>query len=117
MHSRFSRINTLFYFAPRFRRHLNGHYVLRFPKHFFSLAGFFLVVALTGQSAQLTVSWDDNSRTELGFRVERSTNGSTFTTIGAVGANITSYSDTAVMSGTKYWYRVRAYDLLTASEY
>jgi hypothetical protein len=67
--------------------------------------------------AQLTVAWDDNSSSEIGFKVERSTNGSTFTTVAIVGANKTNYTDSSVVSATKYWYRVKAYDLLRSSAY
>lgn len=68
-------------------------------------------------AGQLTVNWDDNSANEVGFHVERSTNGSTFTTIATVSANTKSFTDTTVAAATTYWYRVRAYNLTTSSAY
>jgi hypothetical protein len=68
-------------------------------------------------AAQLTIQWDDNSRTELGFKIERSTNGKTFSTVATVRANQTSYTDKGVSPATTYWYRVKAYDLLRSSGY
>ncbi len=78
------------------------------------------MILLQGSSlvaGQLTVSWDDNSSNELGFHIERSTNGSTFTTIASVSANTKSYTDTTVAAATTYWYRVRAYNLTASSAY
>jgi len=102
-----------FTFAPRLR---NG-----FSKTFrcSALTGLLLLVFSYGglAAAQLTVRWDDNSSRELGFKIERSTNGSTFTAIAILGANTTSYVDSSVASSTTYWYRVRAYDLFRFSSY
>jgi hypothetical protein len=54
------------------------------------------------------VSWRDVSDNESSFTVERSINGSTFTSIGLLGANQTTYADTSVQRKTHYYYRVRA---------
>jgi alpha-tubulin suppressor-like RCC1 family protein len=69
-------------------------------------------------SAQINVFWADNSPDESGFQIERKiditgTWGTTFT----VGANVTSFSDTTVSTGNTYYYRVRAFNALTTSEY
>src|SRR5690606_27824327 len=61
-------------------------------------------------AAQISLSWQDNSSNEAGFKVERSTGGSTFSQIATVGANISTYTDNSVMPGGKYTYRVRAYN-------
>lgn len=68
-------------------------------------------------AGQLTVQWNDNSTTESGFKIERSTNGGSFSQIATVGANITQYIDSAVASSTTYSYRIRAYNLTTTSAY
>ena len=72
------------------------------------------LVATASASSPPTVglTWVDNSSNELGFRIQRATNSgfskglTTFT----VGANVTAYTDSAVQSKTKYYYRVLAYN-------
>lgn len=65
--------------------------------------------AANGSSA-ISLSWTDNSSDETGFKVERSTDGSTWSQIATVGAGVTSYTDTGLAGGTLYYYRVRAYN-------
>ena len=57
----------------------------------------------------ITVTWHDNSNNELGFDVERSTDNVSWSQIGSVGQNVTIYSDSTVVAGTLYYYRVRAF--------
>jgi regulation of enolase protein 1 (concanavalin A-like superfamily) len=52
--------------------------------------------------------WVDNSDTETGFQIERSTDNVSFALIGSVAANTVSYSDTTVARSTVYYYRVRS---------
>ena len=61
-------------------------------------------------AAQFTLTWTDNSTNESGFRIERSTNGTTFTEIATVGTNVVSYVDAGLPNSTTYWYRIRAYN-------
>lgn len=68
-------------------------------------------------AAQLIVSWDDNSTSETGFKIERSTDGVTFVKVGTVGANVTTFTDSGVANSTTYSYRVAAYDANTTSAY
>ena len=68
-------------------------------------------------AAQLTVRWDDNSASELGFKIERSSDGLIFSSLASVGPNVTSYIDSSVKDGTAYWYRVRAYSSTATSPY
>jgi endonuclease/exonuclease/phosphatase family metal-dependent hydrolase len=74
---------------------------------------------LTGVSAtQVDLSWTDTSATETGFKVERKTGaGGTYAEIVDLGANVTSYSDTAVTGGNSYFYRVKAYNVSGSSAY
>src|SRR5688572_13215393 len=59
--------------------------------------------------ASISLSWTDASNDETRFRIERRVSAqSTFQEIGAVNANVSSYSDTAVAPATSYVYRVRA---------
>ncbi|MCP5104079.1 MAG: hypothetical protein GY950_11905 [bacterium] len=79
--------------------------------------------APTGLSAaasacdQIDLGWTDNADNESGFKIERSPNGSSFSQIDTVGANVTSYNDTSVAENTTYWYRVRAYNSAGDSAY
>jgi hypothetical protein len=68
---------------------------------------------------QILVTWTDNTTTEQGFTVERSSDGTTFRTAGLVGSDVTSFVDTNLNPTTKYTYRVKAdtsgYSNLTAA--
>ncbi len=66
------------------------------------------VTATAGGAKSIVVSWADDSTLETAFRVERSTNGSTFSQVAQVGANVTSWTNVNLTPGTTYWYRVRA---------
>jgi fibronectin type 3 domain-containing protein len=57
---------------------------------------------------QIDLAWTDNSDNETSFKIERSPNGSDFSEIDTVGADVTTYSDTTAAELTTYWYRVRA---------
>lgn len=57
---------------------------------------------------QINLAWTDNANNETGFKIERSTNGSTFMEITTVGANTISFNNTGLAGSTTYFYRVRA---------
>jgi Divergent InlB B-repeat domain len=59
--------------------------------------------------ASLTLTWQDNSTNEDGFKIERGVSGS-YAEIASVGPNIQSYTDTSILAGTTYCYRVRAFN-------
>ena len=75
-----------------------------------------LSVGSAGTSS-LGVSWRDNATNETGFRLERSLNGSSFTLVTLIGANVTSYADSGLASGTTYYYRVSAYNASGSSTF
>lgn len=66
----------------------------------------------TGVSpSQINLSWQDNSNTEEGFKIERSPTGtSDWSQIATVGINVTTYQNTSLVCGTRYYYRVRSYN-------
>lgn len=72
-------------------------------------------LGVNGSTVQLT--WADNSGNETGFRIERSTSTSNFTSVATVGPNTTAYANTGLAAGTKYYYRVRAENGVGASRY
>jgi transcriptional regulator CtsR len=77
--------------------------------------------SLTAQalsSSQVLLNWTDRSATESGFKIERSpVTNTNYTEIATVGPNTTSFTDSGLSEATKYWYRVRAYNADTTSDY
>jgi titin len=65
----------------------------------------------------LSLAWDDRSTNELGFYMERSSDGLTFTRIATLAANVTTYLDQKLKKGTTYWYRVQAFNADGVSAY
>ncbi len=67
-----------------------------------------------GEDIRVNLSWEDNSIWELGVNVERklgdSLSANSFTVIGELGANVTTYIDTTVLDSTIYTYRVQAFE-------
>jgi titin len=75
-----------------------------------------LIAAATSRT-QISLVWADNMSNEAGFKIERSTDGKTFTQIATVGANVKTYSNTALNANTIYHYRVCAFDSTTNTTY
>ena len=72
----------------------------------------------TAMSAtRVDLTWRDNSGNETGFKIERSTDGVSFTQIGTTRSNKMLYSDTKALAGITYAYRVRAYNSYGNSAY
>jgi titin len=75
--------------------------------------------AITG--VRIDLAWTDNANDEQGFRVERAPDvggvPGTFALITSPGANVRTYSNTGLANGTRYWYRVRAYNTVGNSAY
>ncbi len=66
------------------------------------------LAATAVSSSQIDLTWTDNATNEDGFKIERSTDGTTFSQIATTGSNTTSYSSTGLTASTTYHYRVRA---------
>jgi hypothetical protein len=56
----------------------------------------------------ITLTWQDNSRVEDLYDVQRAADAVTFSTLASLPANSTSYRDVAVVVAKTYWYRVQA---------
>lgn len=67
------------------------------------------LTATPQSSSQIALTWTDNSADETSFSIERKTgvNG-TWSTVGSVGANVTTYTDSGLAASTQYFYRVRS---------
>jgi len=75
------------------------------------------LVATATSSSQISLSWQDNSSDETGFKIERKTGSGSYYQIATVGVGITSYGNTFLRAGTAYYYRVRAYNGTINSDY
>ncbi len=70
------------------------------------------LVATVVSSSRIDLSWTDNSNNEDGFTVERCVGAgcTAFITQATTGANVRTYSNTALTASTSYTYRVRAFN-------
>jgi hypothetical protein len=70
---------------------------------------------------EIDLSWSENSSGVEGFEIGRAADaGGTpglWTNIATVGADVTTYQDTGVVTTTRYWYRMRAYAACNQSAY
>ncbi len=66
--------------------------------------------ATSMSSTAVSLAWKDNASSETGYAIERSLDGTNFKQVNTVGANITTYTNGKLVTGTKYYYRVRAFD-------
>lgn len=77
------------------------------------------LTATAASTSQINLTWVDNATDETGFRIERCSglNCTSYAEITTVAANVTSYPNTGLASGTYYSYRVRAYSAAGNSGY
>ncbi len=68
-------------------------------------------------SSSFTVNWSDNSTNETNYILERSTDGSTFSEIATLAADMISYKETGLSPNTQYYYRVKAINATDSSVY
>ncbi len=67
------------------------------------------LVTTTSSTTQINLTWTDASTNETGFQIERSLTTTTgFTLVTTTAANATSFSNTGLTAGTRYFYRIRA---------
>ncbi len=63
------------------------------------------LVATASSSSQIGLTWVDNANNETNYRIERSTNGTTFTLVATIKSNTTSYNATGLTASTTYSFR------------
>jgi hypothetical protein len=72
-------------------------------------------------ATQITLTWADSSNSQsdaqAGFKIERSTDGVNFAQIAVAGASAVSYTDMNLSPSTKYYYRIRATNVVGDSAY
>jgi glucose/arabinose dehydrogenase/PKD repeat protein len=66
------------------------------------------LLATAVNSGQIDLVWEAQSDTQTGYRLERSTNGTTFGPLASRDAATALYSDTGLSPGGTYFYRVAA---------
>jgi len=66
---------------------------------------------------EITLTWNDNSSNEDGFKIERSIDGAAYAEIATVGADTSTYQDATVVDSQVYVYRVRAFNAYGYSGY
>jgi hypothetical protein len=66
---------------------------------------------------QINLAWTVNSTNADGHKIERSLDGITYSEIGSVLGATATYNDTTGADGTRYYYRVRAYQGTAYSAY
>jgi len=69
------------------------------------------LTATTESDSQINLKWTDNAANEVGFIIERKTGpGGVYADLDTVNANVTSFANSGLISGTQYFYKVRAYN-------
>ena len=66
--------------------------------------------ATASSSSSIELSWRDQADDELGFVIERASGAGIFTGIDSTTAEVSTYRDNGLSSGTNYRYRVLAYN-------
>jgi hypothetical protein len=61
-------------------------------------------------SSQILLHWEDKSKNEDGFKIERRKESGDFSQITVLDSNINTYTDSGLIPGNTYSYRVRAYN-------
>ena len=74
------------------------------------------LTATPSGSSTINLSWLDNAANETNYILQRSlSQGSGFSTIATLAANIKTYSNTGLSSSTTYYYKVQAINATTSS--
>ncbi len=73
--------------------------------------------AAVASASQINLSWADNSGAETGYQIERSTDNASWSTVATAAAGATSFSNSSLGACQGYYYRVKAVNASTSSDY
>ncbi len=74
------------------------------------------LTAVLNIDKHIELNWQDNSSSELGFYVEKSiSNTNSFLVIDTISMNSTSFIDSIVIPGIKYYYKIKSFNEIVAS--
>jgi len=68
-------------------------------------------------NGNISLSWVDNSQNESGYIIQRRTESGTYTQLASVAQDVNTYTDASSAVGTKYYYKVKAFNSVAESEY
>jgi fibronectin type 3 domain-containing protein len=74
------------------------------------------LVAIAVKGSLVDLTWSNTAVNQAGFTLEKSTDGTTFSTLATLGATTTAYADAGLAPNKTYFYRVRATNAVGASE-
>ena len=75
------------------------------------------LAVIAAGAANVSLAWNDHSTDEVGFKIERKSNGGVFSEIATVSSDVNSYNDAGLSAATIYVYRVRAFTNAATSNY
>lgn len=75
------------------------------------------LIATAFSPFQINLAWTDKAVNETGFQLERSADGIAFVKIADIAGNKIAYEDKGLKPATKYFYRIRAVNLVGPSPY
>lgn len=74
------------------------------------------LTAVVNNDKYIQLDWQDNSNSEVGFYVEKSiSNANSFSVIDTISMNSTSFIDSIVTPGIKYFYKIKSFNEIIAS--
>ncbi len=68
-------------------------------------------------SSSISLQWDDLGQNQTGYQIQRSTDGTNFSTIFTTTATATTYTDSTVSAFTPYYYRVAGVNAVGTGPY
>jgi Chitobiase/beta-hexosaminidase C-terminal domain/Fibronectin type III domain len=66
------------------------------------------VTATAASSGEVDLAWTNTNANQTGVKIERSTDGTTFTLLATAPATATGYNDAGLLASTTYFYQLRA---------
>ncbi len=70
---------------------------------------------MTASPSQIDLNWTNNSATQTGFNIDRSTDDASWIQIATVSSSASTYSDTALTADTTFYYEVQAFNTVAGA--